>query len=267
MALEATYRLANGLGRTTLRALGARVVVHGAEHLPRTGPVVVASTHGSFLDFVVLEKAAIGRGRRLRFLIRHDIWVPGVGRALDGMRHVPVDREAPAAAYLRARALLGEGRALGIFPEAGISHSHTVRALMPGAAALAAATGAPLVPVALWGAQRIASVAARPDLTRGRRVDVAVGAPVAVDDDFRATTTRLGHAMTVLLEGLQRRPEHAPRPGEHAFWHPAHLGGAAPDRQAAAALDDLPRGALSPTWGPAAPAPDAAADAASPAPG
>lgn len=250
MGIDATYRLANGLGRSTLRALGVRVVVHGAEHLPRSGPVVVASTHGSFLDFVVLEKAAIGRGRRLRYLIRHDMWVPGIGRALDGMRHVPVDRQAPASAYLRARSLLREGRALGIFPEAGISHSHTVRALMPGAAALAAATDAPLVPVALWGAQRIASVGARPDLTRGRRVDVAVGPPVRVDHDVHATTTRLGRAMSDLLEGLQRLPEHAPRPGEHAFWHPAHLGGRAPDRAAAALLDDLPRGAIRPTWGP-----------------
>lgn len=250
MGIDATYRLANGLGRTTLRALGVRVVVHGAEHLPRTGPVVVASTHGSFLDFVVLEKAAIGRGRRLRYLIRHDMWVSGIGAALDGMRHVPVDRAAPAAAYLRARALLRQGRALGIFPEAGISHSHTVRGLMPGAAALAAATGAPLVPVALWVAQRIASVGARPDLTRGRRVDVAIGEPVPVDDDVRGTTARLGQAMSDLLEGLQRAPHHAPRPGEHAVWHPAHLGGHAPDRAAAAALDDLPRRAISPTWGP-----------------
>ena len=80
------------------------------------------------------------------------------------MRHVPVDRAAPAAAYLRARSLLREGEAVGIFPEAGVSTSYTVRALMPGAVALARETGAPLLPMAIWGPQRI--------LTAGRPVDL-----------------------------------------------------------------------------------------------
>ena len=62
---------------------------------------------------------------------------------MDGMRHVPVDREAPAAAYLAARRLLREGEAVGIFPEAGISYSYAVRSLMRGPAALARETGAP----------------------------------------------------------------------------------------------------------------------------
>ena len=45
-----------------------------------------------------------------------------------------------------------------MFPEAGISWSYAVRSLMRGPAALARETGAPLVPVALWGTQRIWSV-------------------------------------------------------------------------------------------------------------
>ena len=63
------------------------------------------------------------------------------------MQHIPVDRQAPAHAYLRARRMLREGEAVGGFPEAGISFSYTVRPLMRGLVALARETGAPVVPV------------------------------------------------------------------------------------------------------------------------
>lgn len=255
------YRAVNVLGRAAIRALGVETHWSGLEHLPAEGPVLLAPTHGSFLDFVLVEHAAQARGRFVRFLTRHDVWqVPVVSGAMTRMRHVPVDRTAPAGAYLTARRLLQEGEAVCAFPEAGLSHSWTVRPLMPGAAALARDTGVPVLPVAIWGAQRIWSVGRpdargrkpRPDLTRGRRVDVAVGAPlhVAAGADVEAATRELGHRLTAMLEGLQQLPEHRPAPGEHAPWHPAHLGGHAPTRAEAAALDLVPRSAVRPTWGP-----------------
>lgn len=255
--MDPVYRLVNGLGRTALRGLGLDLHWTGAEQIPESGPVVLAATHVSYPDFLLLERVAVTRRRYVRFLTRHEIFgVPVVCGCMRAMRHVPVDRAAPAHAYLRARRLLEEGEALGVFPEAGISHSFTVRPLMPGAVALARATGAPLVPVAIWGSQRVASVgqptSPRPDLTRGRRVDVAVGPASYVDpgDEPTERTRQLGHDLTALLERLQRMPEHQPRPGEYAAWHPAHLGGHAPSRHRARALDVVPRGAVLPTWGP-----------------
>lgn len=258
---EGCYRAATALGRAALRLLRAETHVVGAEHLPAHGPVLVAATHVSYPDFVFLQEAAHDRQRLMRFMCRHDVWrVPGVRTAMDRMRHVPVDREAPAGAYLRARRLLRDGEAVCAFPEAGISYSYTVRALMRGVAGLARETGVPVVPVALWGSQRIWSVGRpdergrgpRPDLTRGRRVDVALGEPVSIDpgDDLTEWTQGLGRRLTSLLEGLQRLPHHRPRPGEPAPWHPAHLGGAAPTRLEAADLDSVPRSAVPPTWGP-----------------
>ncbi|MCF6379076.1 1-acyl-sn-glycerol-3-phosphate acyltransferase [Nocardioides KLBMP 9356] len=258
---EGVYRVTNRIGRGVIRLLGIDTQWTGLEHLPEHGPVIIAANHVSYPDFVLLEQVAVERGRYVRFLCRHDVWdVPLVRTAMDRMQHVPVDRQAPAAAYLRARRLLQQGEAVGVFPEAGISWSWTVRALMPGVASLARETGAPVVPVAVWGSQRLWSVGIpdargrkpRPSLRRGRRVDVSVGEPMVFgpDDDLTSFTRRLGGRLTDRLEQLQRLPHHVPRPGERAPWYPAHLGGHGPTRAEAAPYDVVPRAALSPTWGP-----------------
>jgi 1-acyl-sn-glycerol-3-phosphate acyltransferase len=260
---EVVYRATNLAGRALLRVLGIEVRVTAAAQLPRSGPVILAMTHGGYLDFVLVEKAAISRGRFVRFLCRHDIWRPGpLAWAMDRMGHVPVDRQAPAHAYLSARRRLRHGEAVGIFPEAGISYSFTVRALMPGAVALARETGAPVLPVAIWGSQRIWSVRRpvagrqpRPELSRGHLVDISYGAALHIGpgDEIISRTVELGHRLTELLEALQRLPEHQPAPGDPAPWHPAHLGGTAPDRVEAGQYDAVPSAAVRPTWGPPTP--------------
>lgn len=261
MASDLLYRSVISGGRALLRGLRLTVRSAGQEHVPRTGPVVLASNHVSFPDFVFVQQALLGlRPRRLvRFMCRHDIWESPAGWAMDRMQHVPVDRQAPAAAYLKARRLLGEGEVVCVFPEGGISAAYVVRSLMPGAVALARETGAPLVPVTVWGGQRLwgqkRSLDApfpRPDLTRGRLVDVRFGAPITVpaDADLTEATRALGRRLHDGLEELQRLPEHQPRPGEWAPWHPAHLGGHGVERTASFALDGMPRAAVSPDWGP-----------------
>ena len=72
---DRTYRAVNLLGRTLMRALGLTVRASGTEHLPKSGPVILAMTHVSYPDFVFVEKAAVERGRYVRFMCRHDIWV------------------------------------------------------------------------------------------------------------------------------------------------------------------------------------------------
>jgi 1-acyl-sn-glycerol-3-phosphate acyltransferase len=173
---------------------------------------------------------------------------------MTAMRHVPVDRDAPAAAYLRARRLLVQGEAVGIFPEAGISTSYTVRGLMPGAVALARETGAPLLPMAIWGPQRILTAHRPLDLSRGRPISLRVGAPVRVGpgDALGPRVAQLGDTLQRMLDGLQTRPEHRPRAGEVAPWHPAHLGGQAPRPEDARLAESVPVSSVSPTWIPRA---------------
>ena len=256
---EGWYAAATTMGRIGLRALKIQTRWQGVEHVPLTGPVVLASNHVSFPDFLFIGQAMEETGRLTRFMCRYDIWDSPAGRAMDGMRHIPVDRQAPAAAYLMARRLLREGEVVCVFPEGGISAAYTVRALMPGAVALAREIGAPLVPVSVCGGQRLWRQKAnaddplpKPDLTRGRVIDVGFGPAMQVppDADLRATTQELGHRLWQGLEELQQLPEHRPRPGEWAPWYPAHLGGHAVPRLESFAHDAMPRSAVTPTWGP-----------------
>ena len=261
MSHDLTYRCVTALGWLGMKALGIEVVASGAQHVPRSGPVILAAAHVSYPDFLLIQAVVRSRGRHTRFMTRHDVWQHRVlAGAMDRMQHIAVDRAAPAGAYLHARRLLLEGEAVLSFPEAGVSYSYTVRSLMRGVAGLARETGAPVVPVALWGSQRIWSVGVadgrgrppRPDLTRGRRVDVTLGEPltIAPQEDLTDWTRGLGHRLTEMQEGLQGLSHHRPDPGEHAPWHPAHLGGHAPTRLEAAHLDEVPRSAVTPTWGP-----------------
>jgi 1-acyl-sn-glycerol-3-phosphate acyltransferase len=258
--VEGWYHATIAAGRVAMQGLGLTTRWRGEEHLPTAGPLLMASVHVGYPDFLFVGQAALSRGRHVRFMCRHDVWnVRLLGRVMDGMRHIPVDREAPAGAYLRARTLLEEGEAICAFPEAGISYSYTVRSMMRGVLALSRETGVPVVPVVVWGSQRIASVRRpgeggdpRVDLSRGRLVDVRFGEPVPVPpaSDLVTATQRLGETLTTMLEGLQRLPAHRPLTGEHAPWHPAHLGGHAPDRREALRFDSVPRSAVPPTWGP-----------------
>ena len=130
---------------------------------------------------------------------------------------------------------------------------------MRGPAALARETGAPLVPVALWGTQRIWSVGRpvdgrkpRPSLRRHRPVDVAFGEPLTVppdEDVVAATTSGSATRSPAWSRDSSATPTTCRAPGEHAPWYPAHLGGHAPDRAEALGLDDVPRWAVAPSWG------------------
>lgn len=248
-----TYRLVILAGRVLFALLGLRIDLRGERGLPARGPALLAANHVSFLDFLVVGLVGVARGRRVRFLARHDLWQhPVAGFLLTRMGHIPVDRSAPAHAYLLARAALRRGEVVGVFPEAGVSTSYTVRDLMPGAVALAAETGAPLLPVAVWGPQRLLSVDQPFQWRRALPVSVSVSAPwhVAPHEDVRRMTVRLGHRLQTMVEELQVRPEHRPASDEHAPWYPRHLGGHAPSVEEAQARASVPVSALVPRWGP-----------------
>src|SRR5258705_12315198 len=96
-----------------------------------------------------------------------------------GMRQIAADRDGGMASYKAALTALKGGEVVGVFPEATISQSFTVKDLKSGAARMAGATGTPLVPMVLWGTQRFWTKGRPRDLTqRGVPITIKVGEPL-----------------------------------------------------------------------------------------
>lgn len=243
--------------RLAFKALGMKVEVLGAEHVPATGGAVLASNHVSYLDFIFAGLAGVEAGRLTRFMAKDAVFRDRVGGPLmRGMHHIPVDRDAGSASFRQALAALKAGEVVGIFPEATISRSFTVKELKSGAVRLAQASGAPLVPVAVWGGQRMFTKGRPKNLTsRGRHVLISVGEPIDAPKgaDGDELTAQLRTRLQELLDDVQRRSREQPRPGEDAWWHPAHLGGTAPTPEQAEALDAADREAKAARRKPTAP--------------
>jgi 1-acyl-sn-glycerol-3-phosphate acyltransferase len=239
--VEIVYPPVIGAARLMFRALDLRITVRGAEHVPSTGGAVLASNHVSYLDFVFCGLAGVERNRLPRFMAKQEVFAnPVAGPLMRGMHHIPVDRSAGSGSFREAMKALKAGEVIGVFPEATISRSFTVKEIKSGAVRLAMATGTPLVPVALWGGQRILTKDLPRDFrTRGRALTIAVGEPLHPTraDDAAALTDQLRERMQELLEHAQKTHPDQPRTGEDAPWHPRHLGGTAPTPEQAAELD------------------------------
>jgi 1-acyl-sn-glycerol-3-phosphate acyltransferase len=170
----------------------------GREHLPKTGPVIVASNHLSFIDSVVLRLAA---PRRVTFLTKDEYFLKAGlrGRLLrwffTAAGSVPVSRgshRAAQAALDTARDVLARGNAFGIYPEGTRSLDGRLYRGRTGVAWLALTTGAPVVPVALEGTERLQPVGKR--LPRPHRVTVRFGQPLTFTGD--PTSPRARRAVT-----------------------------------------------------------------------
>ena len=233
------------LCRTVFRALGMTVTVTGAERIPATGGAVLASNHVSYLDFILAGLAGVHAKRYVRFMAKQGVFDNTVaGPLMRGMKHIPVDRDAGSTSFRTALAALKRGEIVGIFPEATISRSFTVKELKSGAVRLAQASGTPLIPVTVWGGQRMFSKGVERHLTRrGTHVLIDVGEPIPAPKgvDGQALAGQLRATLQSMLEDQQRRTPEQPRVGEDAWWHPAHLGGSAPTPDQATALDAAAR--------------------------
>ena len=157
------------------------------------------------------------------------------------MRHIPVDRKAGTAAFESAVRALKDGEVVGVFPEATISTSFTVKDLKAGVARMAVQAGVPIIPAAVWGGQRIATKGHKVVLRRGVPVTVILGEPLVAEPGEKAQSLlrRTRAAMEALLDEAQRSYPEQPAGPEDRWWLPAHLGGTAPTPEAAAADDAI----------------------------
>jgi 1-acyl-sn-glycerol-3-phosphate acyltransferase len=180
--MGATY----GLGRFVVAPL-ARLIyrphVEGKANVPKSGPVIFASNHLSFIDSVAIPVAA---PRPVHFLAKSS-YFEGSGMSgwfsrefFTAIGAVPVQRGAGQAALDaldQQRQLLDGGNAVALYPEGTRSLDGRLYKGRTGVAFLALQSGAPVVPVGLIGTDRVMPVGARfPSLRE--RVTVKFGKPL-----------------------------------------------------------------------------------------
>jgi 1-acyl-sn-glycerol-3-phosphate acyltransferase len=220
------------LARAAFRVLDLRITVDGAEHIPSTGGAVLASNHISYLDFIFAGFGALPAGRYVRFMAKQEIFAHRIGGPMmRGMHHIPVDRDAGLGSYRAALAALKDGQVVGVFPEATISESFTVKEIKAGAARMAAVAGVPLIPMAIWGSHRLWTKGRPRTLTRRHTpVSILVGEPLRPErrDPQAAVADELRARMTALLDRAQQEYPDEPADPEDSWWLPAHSGGGAP---------------------------------------
>lgn len=195
------YRVLHAVVPPLLRAVW-RPTVTGAENVPRTGGVLLASNHLSFADSIVIPSVS---PRRVHFLAKSDYFT-GTGlkgaaqRAwFEGLGMLPVDRDDPQAAIGSlgvALEVLGKGEAFGIYPEGTRSRDGRLYRGRTGVAHLALTAGVPVVPVGLRGTAELQPVGS--SLPRLAKVTVEFGQPIQVAGRFDGVP--LGKARRALTD-------------------------------------------------------------------
>ncbi len=203
-----------------------------ARQLP-AGGIIVISNHTSYADGVLLALACRRMGRSLRMLATSGVFrAPLLGRLVRRLGFIPVKRGTAEAADALAPAIeaLRAGEAVGMFPEGRLTRD---AAMWPergktGVVRLALASGAPIVPVAMEGSQRVVRrrlilIALLANVVRRPKVSVRVGEAIDVrrlmhvgqqttptNDEIRLATDEVMARLTALVSELRGEP--APRP-------------------------------------------------------
>ena len=208
LSLEPRPRIPVGIGRvqTPFKFLAgwafaweARLEVEGREHVPPSGPVILAANHRSFLDVPLL---VIASPRPVVFMAKRELFKNGfVAMWLREMGGFPVRREiADLRAIDTGLAVLEEGRVLGLYPE-----GDGMLPFLNGAAWLALQTGATIVPCGIRGTERL-QPGQRKALRRNVRLRFGPAIPVggqpnsaARRSNSPALTERLREAIGTLI--------------------------------------------------------------------
>jgi 1-acyl-sn-glycerol-3-phosphate acyltransferase len=167
-----------------------RLRISGAEHIPAEGPAIVAPNHKSFWDSFFVAAAT---RRHVRYMGKVELFGGSWGRLLVRLGAFPVRRgEADADALETARTILRQGGLLALFPEGTrIRDPEQLGSPRRGAGRLALETGAPLVPAAITGSDRLFLG----PFPKPKRVQVAFAEPIP-SHDLPATPEAAGELVT-----------------------------------------------------------------------
>jgi putative phosphoserine phosphatase/1-acylglycerol-3-phosphate O-acyltransferase len=189
----------------------AKFDIAGVAGIPDDGPAIIVANHRSYFDTVAVGVTVLQSGRPLRFLGKKEVFdAPVVGQLARAMGGIRVDRGTESAGDSLAAAThaLQAGEMVAVMPQGTIPRGEEffepVLKGKTGAARLAAATRAPVIPIGLWGTEQVwprsAKVPNVLNLTNPPMVRVRVGRPVELAyDDIRKDTERIMEAIMALL--------------------------------------------------------------------
>jgi len=235
---DLTYPPVIVTAKAAFRLLGQRFTMTGTENVPRTGGALLAVNHISYVDFIYGGLAGNPSHRLVRFMAKRELFDHKLtGPVMRSMHHIEVDRGDGIASYRQAVDYLQAGEVVGIFPEATISRAFVLKEFKTGAVRIAAKAGVPVLPVVLWGTQRIMTKDHPRDFSRGKTISINVGTPLHPSgDNPAAETAQLHGAMSQLLdEAIRGYPADEQPPG--SWWLPTSYGGSAPTLEEAAELE------------------------------
>jgi 1-acyl-sn-glycerol-3-phosphate acyltransferase len=171
---------------TVAKGSGAlfRVRLRGQERLPRSGGYVLAPSHRSMMDILLL---ALVTKERIRYMGKVEVFnIPVLGSIFRALGGFPVARDGTDRKAVRdSMAMLRAGDRLAVFPEGTRQNGPKIQPLQPGAAYLALRADVPIVPVGIAGSEEILR-SGTGRLPRFGRVAIVVGEPLA--PPARATT-------------------------------------------------------------------------------
>jgi len=238
--MEPVYTPVIAIARALFAAQGLKFTVTGARNVPRSGGAVLVCNHLSYMDFAYAGLAADPSKRLVRFMAKDDVFRHKIsGPLMRGMHHIPVDRTAGAAAFRDAVHALKAGEIVGVFPEATISRSFELKGFKTGAVRMAQAAGVPVLPMIIWGSQRVWTKGYPKRLGRTNvPITLSIGEPIAAgrQDNAEDVNAELRARMTELLHAAQEA--YPAMAGDELKYLPARLGGSAPTLEQATAMDE-----------------------------
>ena len=190
----------------------------GQENIPKTGPVIIAPNHMSYVDWGTDAVFFYGAGRYPTFMIKASAFkVRFIGKLLYGCGQIPVNRGAAdaAVALKQAEQQLKEGAAVIIYPEGTATRDPDLWPMVAktGVARVALATGAPVIPVAHWGTQNVLPYGTKkPKVWPRQTVRTVAGKPVDLSEwagkhtsarALRAATDAIMSEVTALVASLR----------------------------------------------------------------